>query len=258
MARIIAVTNQKGGVGKTTTSVNLSACLADAGKRVLLIDIDPQGNATSGLGQSKKGKHSVYDVLIGEVTIKEAIVHTDYAALDLLPSTISLAGAEIELVDIERREQLLKKALAPLAKEYDYIMMDCPPSLGLLTLNALTASDSVLVPIQCEYYALEGVGQLMNTLNLVRKRLNPGLEVEGVVLTMLDGRTNLGLQVVQEVKKYFKDRVFTTIIPRNVRLSEAPSHGLPIHLYDGKCQGALAYKELAAELIGEKSAKDDW
>lgn len=258
MARIIAVSNQKGGVGKTTTSVNLSACLADAGKRVLLIDIDPQGNATSGLGQSKKGRHSVYEVLIGEVNIKEAIVETGYGALDLLPSTISLAGAEIELVDIERREQLLKRALEPLRDEYDYIMMDCPPSLGLLTLNALTASDSVLVPIQCEYYALEGVGQLMSTLNLVRKRMNPGLEVEGVVLTMLDGRTNLGLQVVQEVKKYFKDRVFTTIIPRNVRLSEAPSHGLPIHLYDAKCQGALAYKELAAELIGEKSAEDDW
>lgn len=258
MARIIAVTNQKGGVGKTTTTVNLSACLADVGKRVLLIDIDPQGNATSGLGQGGVGVHSIYDVLIGGIGVQDAIIRTGYGELDLLPSTISLAGAEIELVDIERREGLLKQALQPILPNYDYIMMDCPPSLGLLTLNALTAADSVLVPIQCEYYALEGVGQLMNTLKLVQNRMNPNLEVEGVVLTMLDGRTNLGLQVVQEVKKYFKDRVFTTIVPRNVRLSEAPSHGLPIHLYDPKCQGALAYRELAAELIGNRGPKDDW
>ena len=258
MARIIAVTNQKGGVGKTTTSVNLSACIAAEGKRVLLIDIDPQGNATSGLGQSGKGEYSVYDVLIGDAAVRDAIIKTGVAELDLLPATISLAGAEIELVDIPKREQLLKSALGAVGADYDYIMMDCPPSLGLLTLNALTAADSILIPIQCEYYALEGVGQLMNTLNLVRKRLNPGLEVEGVVLTMLDGRTNLGLQVVQEVKKYFRDRVFTTIVPRNVRLSEAPSHGLPIHLYDPKCQGTMAYTELAKELIGETSLNDDW
>ena len=258
MARIIAVTNQKGGVGKTTTAVNLSACIAAAGKRVLLIDIDPQGNATSGLGQSGKGKHSVYDVLIGEATVRGAIIKTGVVGLDLLPATISLAGAEIELVDIPKREQLLKSALEGVRSDYDYIMMDCPPSLGLLTLNALTAADSILIPIQCEYYALEGVGQLMNTLGLVRKRLNPRLEVEGVVLTMLDGRTNLGLQVVQEVKKYFRDRVFTTIVPRNVRLSEAPSHGLPIHLYDPKCQGAMAYAELAKEMIGTVNPSDDW
>ncbi|MDL2206890.1 AAA family ATPase [Eubacteriales bacterium OttesenSCG-928-N13] len=257
MPRIIAVANQKGGVGKTTTSVNLSACLADAGKRVLLIDIDPQGNATSGLGQSGKGAHSIYDVLIGDVEPKDAVIHTGHGTLDLLPSTISLAGAEIELVDIPNREQLLKQALDALRPDYDYLLMDCPPSLGLLTLNALTAADSVLVPIQCEYYALEGVGQLMNTLNLIRKRLNPDLDIEGVVLTMLDGRTNLGIQVVQEVKKYFKDRVFATVIPRNVRLSEAPSYGLPIHLYDPRCQGALAYQALAAELI-DRDEGEDW
>ncbi len=249
MGKIIAVTNQKGGVGKTTTSVNLSACLAAAGKRVLLIDIDAQGNATSGLGQSKKAKYSIYDVLVNETPASEAILHTGYSSLDVLPSSRELSGAEIELVSTPGREQLMRAALEPIRGNYDYILIDCPPSLGLLTLNALTASDSVLVPIQCEYYALEGVGQLMNTLQLVRKRLNPSLEVEGVVLTMLDGRTNLGIQVVQEVKKHFRDRVYSTIIPRNVRLSEAPSHGLPIHLYDPRCSGAQAYTELAQEVI---------
>ncbi len=257
MPRIIAVANQKGGVGKTTTTVNLSACLADAGKRVLLIDIDPQGNATSGLGQAGKGQYSIYDVLINGIEPKDAVIKTGYGELSLLPSTISLAGAEIELVDLPNRDTLLKGALQKLKVDYDYLLIDCPPSLSLLTLNALNAADSVLVPIQCEYYALEGVGQLMNTLNLVKKRMNPNLEVEGVVLTMLDGRTNLGLQVVQEVKNHFKDRVFATIIPRNVRLSEAPSYGLPIHLYDPKCQGAEAYKALATELI-ERDEGEDW
>ena len=249
MGKIIAVTNQKGGVGKTTTSVNLSACLAAAGKRVLLIDIDAQGNATSGLGQSKKAKYSIYDVLVNETPASEAILHTGYGSLDVLPSSRELSGAEIELVSTPGREQLMRAALEPIRGNYDYILIDCPPSLGLLTLNALTASDSVLVPIQCEYYALEGVGQLMNTLGVVNRRLNPGLSVTGVVLTMLDGRTNLGIQVVQEVKKHFRDRVYSTIIPRNVRLSEAPSHGLPIHLYDPRCSGAQAYTELAQEVI---------
>ena len=240
MGKIIAVTNQKGGVGKTTTAVNLSACVAEKGRRVLLVDIDPQGNASSGLGCAAKHRRSVYDVLMGETPAKDAIQATKFGPLSLLPSSIQLAGAEIELVAMPGRETLLKNALEPVKDEYDYIFIDCPPSLSLLTLNAMAAADSVLVPIQCEYYALEGVGQLMNTLNLVRARLNPGLAVEGVVLTMLDGRTNLGMQVVGEVKKYFKGQVYSTIIPRNVRLSEAPSHGLPIHMYDARCQGALA------------------
>lgn len=249
MAKIIATTNQKGGVGKTTTAVNLAACVADSGKKVLLIDLDPQGNATSGLGVTVKGKYDLYSVFTSECSAADAVRVTRFKNLSVLPSSVDLSGCEIELVGEENRESVLKNALAPLRGEYDYIFIDSPPSLGLLTLNALTASDSVLVPIQCEYYALEGVGQLMNTLTLVRKRLNPGLEVEGVVLTMLDGRTNLGLQVVSEVKKYFKGKVFSTVVPRNVRLSEAPSHGLPIHLYDPNCTGADAYRKLAAELI---------
>ncbi len=249
MGKIIAVSNQKGGVGKTTTSVNLAACVADAGKRVLLIDIDPQGNASSGLGQQAREGFSVYQVIIDELEAEKAIVQTDFGSLDVLPSSIELAGAEIELVAMPGRETLLREALKPIKERYDYIFIDCPPSLSLLTLNAMTAADSVLIPIQCEYYALEGVGQLMNTLQLVRKRLNPELAIEGVVLTMLDGRTNLGLQVVQEVKKYFKGRVYGSIIPRNVRLSEAPSHGMPIHVYDSRSTGANAYRELAAEFI---------
>ncbi len=249
MGKIIAITNQKGGVGKTTTSVNLSACLAAAGQKVLLIDIDPQGNATSGLGQSKDNELSVYDVLVSDQPAQGAILETGYGPLSVLPSSPDLSGAEIELVGVDQREQLLSRALEPIRDNFDYILIDCPPSLGLLTLNSLAAADSVLVPIQCEYYALEGVGQLMSTLQIVQKRLNPNLGVEGVVLTMLDGRTNLGIQVVQEVKKHFKDRVFSSIIPRNVRLSEAPSHGLPIHLYDPKSTGAQAYADLAQELI---------
>ncbi len=249
MSRIIAVSNQKGGVGKTTTSVNLAACVAALGKDVLLIDIDPQGNASSGLGLSGKGRTTIYDVLMGEAGANEAVLPTEFGPLSLIPSSIELAGAEIELVSMPARETLLREALAPIRDRYDYIFIDCPPSLSLLTLNAMTAADSVLIPIQCEYYALEGVGQLMNTLQLVKKRLNPALEIEGVVLTMLDGRTNLGLQVVQEVKKYFKSRVYGSIIPRNVRLSEAPSHGLPINVYDPRSTGAEAYRRLAEEFI---------
>ncbi len=248
MSRIIAVSNQKGGVGKTTTSVNLAACVAEKGKRVLLVDIDPQGNASSGLGITERTP-SIYDVLLGEESAEAAVRKTEFDNLSVLPSDIALAGAEIELVAIPERETLLRKALASVRGRFDYIFIDCPPSLSLLTLNAMTAADSVLIPIQCEYYALEGVGQLMNTLQLVKKRLNPALEIEGVVLTMLDGRTNLGLQVVQEVKKYFKSRVYGSVIPRNVRLSEAPSHGEPINVYDSRSAGAEAYRALAAEFI---------
>ena len=249
MAKIIATTNQKGGVGKTTTAVNLSACIAELGKKVLLIDLDPQGNATSGLGVSTKNAYTLYDVMADGVEAKKAVKVTKFKNLSVIPASVDLSGCEIELIGVENRESVLKNALKELDGEYDYIFIDSPPSLGLLTLNALTAANSVLVPIQCEYYALEGVGQLMNTLTLIRKRLNPALDIEGVVLTMLDGRTNLGLQVVSEVKKYFKGKVFATVVPRNVRLSEAPSHGLPIHIYDPKCSGADAYMKLATELI---------
>ena len=250
MAKIIAISNQKGGVGKTTTAINLSACLAEAGKKVMLIDLDPQGNATSGLGLDKEEiDNSVYELMLGECTIKECIRTTIVEKLSLMPSDVNLAGAEIELVSVENREGLLKAALTTLRDDYDYIFIDCPPSLSLLTLNALTAADSVLIPIQCEYYALEGVGQLVNTIKLMKKRLNPDLEVEGILLTMFDGRTNLCAQVVQEVRSHFRDEAFDTMIPRNVRLSEAPSYGLPIHLYDARCSGAQAYRELAAELI---------
>ncbi|MDN5293501.1 MAG: chromosome partitioning protein [Eubacteriales bacterium] len=252
MARIIAIANQKGGVAKTTTAVNLSACLALRGKRVLLVDIDPQGNATSGLGVDKNSLEScVYDVLLEGVPAEEIIIPTEVAGLDLLPATLQLAGAEIELVSLEARERRLAQALAPLRNKYEYIFIDCPPSLGLLTVNALTAADSVLIPIQCEYYALEGLGQLLNTLELVRKNLNPSLEIEGVLLTMFDARTNLGIQVVDEVKNFFRGKVYATIIPRNVRLSEAPSHGKPVVLYDPRSRGAEAYQELAKEVMGE-------
>ena len=249
MAKIIAVTNQKGGVGKTTTAINLSAAIAALGKKVLLVDIDPQGNATSGVGRSGADTNNIYSVLIGEAKAKDAIVATGFDALDLLPTAIELAGAEIEMVGMDDREHLLKNALEELRGDYDYIFIDCPPSLSLLTINALTASDSVLIPIQCEYYALEGLGQLLNTVKLMRRKLNPTLGITGVLLTMFDSRTNLCAQVVQEVRSHFTNEVFETMIPRNVRLSEAPSFGLPIHRYDARCIGAKAYGELAKEVI---------
>lgn len=252
MGRIIAVANQKGGVGKTTSAVNLSACLADLGKRVLLIDIDPQGNTTSGLGVDRKRlPASIYDVLIDGMGVEEAAIPTRLERLSLLPATIDLAGAEIELVPAISRENKLKKALQSVREAYDFLIIDCPPSLGLLTINALTAADSVLIPIQCEYYALEGVSQLTNTVQLVREALNPDLEIEGVLLTMFDGRTNLSIQVVESVKQHplFRGKVYRTIIGRNVRLSEAPSHGVPITLYDPKSKGAESYYELAREVI---------
>ena len=250
MVKIIAVTNQKGGVGKTTTTVNLSACIAAEGKRVLVVDVDPQGNTTSGLGlEVARNAITVYELIIGGRDAEKALLRTQVKGLSLMPADIRLAGAELELVDLERREHKLKQSLATLRDKYDYLFIDCPPSMGLLTLNAMVAADSVLVPIQCEYYALEGVTALMNTIQLVKQRLNPALEIEGVVLTMLDARTNLGLQVVDEVKQHFKGKVFTSIIPRNVRLGEAPSYGLPIHLYDARSVGAEAYSELARELL---------
>lgn len=253
MGKVIAVANQKGGVGKTTTSVNLSACLAALDKRVLLIDIDPQGNSTSGFGIDKmKIKRSTYDVLVDDVDIIDAIVSTQFENLMLLPATIQLAGAEIELVSVMSRETKLKRAIDKVKYDYDYILIDCPPSLGLLTINSLTAANSVLVPIQCEFYALEGLSQLMNTIGLVQKNLNPVLELEGVLLTMFDARTNLSLQVVDEVKNHFRQRVYRTIIPRNVRLSEAPSHGQPVIKYDPRSKGAEVYSELAKEVIGNE------
>lgn len=253
MGKVIAVANQKGGVGKTTTSVNLSACLAALDKKVLLIDIDPQGNATSGFGIDKmKIKRSTYDVLVDDVDIVEAILSTQLEQLTILPATIQLAGAEIELVSVMSRETKLKRAIDKIKYEYDYVLIDCPPSLGLLTINSLTAAHSVLVPIQCEFYALEGLSQLMNTIGLVQKNLNPILELEGVLLTMFDARTNLSLQVVDEVKTHFRQRVYRTIIPRNVRLSEAPSHGLPVIKYDPRSKGAEVYFELAREVIGNE------
>ncbi|MDQ0163720.1 ParA family protein [Aeribacillus alveayuensis] len=250
MGKIISIANQKGGVGKTTTSVNLGACLAHLGKRVLLIDIDPQGNATSGVGIEKADvDQCVYDIIVDDVDAKKVIKATQIERLDVIPATIQLAGAEIELVPTISREVRLKRAIEPIKPYYDYILIDCPPSLGLLTINALTASDSVIIPVQCEYYALEGLSQLLNTIRLVQKHLNSDLMIEGVLLTMLDARTNLGIQVIDEVKKYFQDKVYQTIIPRNIRLSEAPSHGQPIILYDPRSRGAEVYLELAKEVV---------
>ncbi|WP_404446664.1 AAA family ATPase [Sutcliffiella horikoshii] len=250
MGRIIAIANQKGGVGKTTTSVNLGACLAYIGKRVLLVDVDPQGNATSGVGIEKAEVHQcIYDILVEDVEAKKAILPTKVENLSIIPATIQLAGAEIELVPTISREVRLKRALDDVKHLYDYIIIDCPPSLGLLTINALTASDAVVIPVQCEYYALEGLSQLLNTVRLVQKHLNKELMIDGVLLTMLDARTNLGIQVIEEVKKYFQDKVYRTIIPRNVRLSEAPSHGEPIIIYDPKSRGAEVYLELAKEVV---------
>jgi len=255
MAKIIAIANQKGGVGKTTTAVNLSAWLAEMGKKTLMVDLDPQGNSTSGLGCRVKEYNSVYDAMMGRTKFEDCIQKTCVKKLKLAGSDIRLAGAEVELVGVDRREYYLKTLLGPVREDYDFILIDCPPSLNLLTLNAMAAADSVLIPIQCEYYALEGVTSLMSTVGRVKKTMNPRLEIEGVLLTMLDGRTNLGLQVVDQVKKHFRKEVFATTIPRNVRLGEAPSHGEPIHLYDPKSNGAKAYESLAKEVISRNRKK---
>lgn len=253
MVKVIAIANQKGGVGKTTTAVNLAACLAQKGRKVLMLDEDPQGNATSGLGFDKRDiKKCVYDTLINDVPMKEVLLHSDYENLDVIPATIQLAGAEIELVSLMNREGRLKNALERVKHDYDYVLIDCPPSLGLLTINALTAANSVLVPIQCEFYALEGVSQLINTIKLVQRNLNPALKLEGVLMTMFDQRTNLSSDVVGEVRKYFNTKMYNTIIPRNVRLSEAPSHGQPVIVYDPKSKGAQVYSELAQEVLGDE------
>ncbi len=248
MGKTIAIINQKGGVGKTTTAVNLSAVLADMGQQVLVVDLDPQGNTTSGLGM-QAGDESVYEVLLGRLTMRECMRKTPWKNLTLAGSDIRLAGAELELVNEEEREYRLRTALRTVQKEFDFIFIDCPPSLSLLTINAMAAADRVLIPIQCEYYALEGVSSLMNTITRVKRTINPRIDVEGVVLTMLDGRTNLGLQVVDQVKKHFKKKVYATTIPRNVRLGEAPSHGEPIHVYDPRSSGAMAYRALAEEVL---------
>ena len=249
MGKIIAIANQKGGVGKTTTSVNLSAVLAEKGKHVLLLDADPQGNATSGIGAEKNVEKSLYDVLINEEPIKNTVQKTEIKHLDICPSNINLAGAEVELVSQMSREHRLKEQLDLVKDAYDYIIIDCPPSLGLITINSFTAADSILIPVQCEYYALEGLGQLINTINLVKKHLNKSLYIEGALLTMYDARTNLSNQVVKEVKKYFEDKVYKIVIPRNIKLSEAPSFGMPITLYDRRSKGAKCYDKFTKEFL---------
>lgn len=250
MGRIIAIANQKGGVGKTTTTINLSSCLAELGQKVLVVDTDPQGNTTSGLGIDKNTEEmTIYQLMIGECKISECLVHTQFERLDIIPSNVNLAGAEIDLIETENREYILKNALSEIKDDYDFIILDCPPSLSILTVNAMAAANTVIVPIQCEYYALEGLSQLMHTINLVQNRLNPELEMEGVVFTMYDARTNLSLQVVENVKENLKKNVYKAIIPRNVRLAEAPSYGLPINYYDKKSTGAEGYRILAQEVI---------
>ena len=257
VGKAIAIFNQKGGVGKTTTNINLAACLAMKGKKTLIIDIDPQGNTTSGVGISKKDLElTTHELLIeDDYHPEEAILPTGTKNLDIIPASVQLAGAEVELIKLAGRDKRLKRAIELLKPKYDYIFIDCPPSLGLLTINSLTAVDSVLIPIQCEFYALEGVSQLMSTIDIVRKNTNPDLEIQGVILSMFDGRTNLSIQVVEEVKKYFKEKVYTTVIPRNVRLAEAPSHGMPVIQYDPKSAGARAYMEFADEFLSREEGK---
>lgn len=250
MNRIIAVSNQKGGVGKTTTAINLSACLAEKGLKVLVIDMDPQGNTTSGFGVDKyNAENTVYELMVGECLLEECLIENIYEKLSLIPSNVNLAGAEIELIDIEEKEFILKKEIEKVKDNFDYVIIDCPPSLNVLTINAMTTANTILVPIQCEYYALEGLSQLIHTINLVKERLNPELEIEGVVFTMYDARTNLSLQVVENVKENLHQNIYKAIIPRNVRLAEAPSHGLPINVYEPKSAGAEAYRDLAVEVM---------
>ncbi|MGN0403389.1 MAG: ParA family protein [Acetatifactor sp.] len=253
MGRIIAIANQKGGVGKTTTSINLSACLAEKGKKVLLIDTDPQGNTTSGFGIDKNDlENTIYELMLGECTIKDCVIKNVIENLSILPSNVNLAAAEIELIGVDKKEFILKNEVDYVKDEYDYILIDCPPSLNMLTINSMTTADSVLVPIQCEYYALEGLSQLIHTVNLVKERLNPELSMEGVVFTMYDSRTNLSMQVVENVKSNLRQKVFETLIPRNIRLAEAPSYGIPISQYDSRSAGAEAYRSLAEEIINNK------
>ncbi len=251
MGRTIAIANQKGGVGKSTTAINLAACLGEAGKKVLIIDMDPQGNTTSGFGVEKNELEStIYELLLGEKDLDECLIHLEYENLDLLPSNVNLAGAEIELIEAENKEYILKEQIDQVRESYDYIIIDCPPSLNMLTVNAMTTADTILVPIQCEYYALEGLAQLMNTVELVRDRLNPSLGIEGVVFTMYDARTNLSLQVAENVRENLNQKIYKTVIPRNVRLAEAPSYGMPIIDYDTKSAGAESYRQLAREVMG--------
>lgn len=257
MMRAIAIANQKGGVGKSTTAINLSACLAEKGQKVLTIDIDPQGNTTSGLGIEKEElENTIYELLIGECKLEDCIIQTEFDNLFLLPSNVNLAGAEIELIGLDRKEFILKEQIDKIRNEYDYIIIDCPPALSMLTINAMTTADTILVPIQCEYYALEGLSQLMHTIDLVQERLNSKLEIEGIVFTMYDARTNLSLQVVENVKNNLHQSIYKTIIPRNVRLAEAPSHGLPINVYDSKSAGAESYRLLAEEVMHRED--EEW
>ncbi len=253
MGRVIAIANQKGGVGKTTTAINLAACLAEAGKRVLTIDLDPQGNMTSGLGVDKNEvENTVYELMLDECSIKESMSDTVVEGMKVIPSNVNLAGAEIELLGINEKEYILKNAVDYIKEDYDFIIIDCPPSLNMLTINAMTTADSVLVPIQCEYYALEGLSQLMHTIDLVQQRLNPNLSIDGVVFTMYDVRTNLSVQVVESVKSNLDSHIYDTLIPRNIRLAEAPSHGLPINMYDSKSAGAESYRSLAKEVMNRE------